>query len=137
MNDLVTTWNQEMLTHLKNTENVCSALLLCHRTLIRWYCMLRLKMLKNTNKYWKILKRYWTIFALHRFFAISNLIRWLCASRLVLCTTIFSYCCCIFSWIIIKGDIVTHCVYQKWSPAKVFLIFLCKLFIIPSKWASL
>ena len=39
----------------KILENICFALLLCHRNLIRWHCMLRLELLKNTNKYWKIL----------------------------------------------------------------------------------
>ena len=47
-----------MLAHLKKElKNICFALLLCHRTLIRWNCMLRLEMLEKTNKYWKILKK--------------------------------------------------------------------------------
>ena len=41
----------------KILENICFALLLCHRNLIRWHCMLRLETPKNTNKYWKILKK--------------------------------------------------------------------------------
>ena len=72
LTQLLAIWNQEMLAHLKKIlENICFALLLCHRNLIRWHCMLRLETPKNTNKYWKILKKYWKIFALHCFFVIA------------------------------------------------------------------